>query len=92
MYYFYVLYSLKNGKLYKGVSGDVGRRFLKHSMGGTKSTHNRRPLVLIFMEEFVDKTTALKYENYTKTLEGGVELREKLIRMNIINEHGKLRG
>lgn len=36
MYYFYVLYSLKDGKLYKGVSSDVGNRFLKHSMGGTQ--------------------------------------------------------
>jgi len=68
MYYFHALYSLKDGKIYKGVSGDVGRRFLKHSMGGTKSTHNRRPLVLIFMGEFVDKITALKYENYAHFL------------------------
>ena len=39
MHYFYVLYSLKDEKLYKGYSADLGQRFLKHHMGGTELIH-----------------------------------------------------
>lgn len=33
-HWFYVLYSLKDGKLYKGTCADIGFRFLTHFMGG----------------------------------------------------------
>lgn len=91
MYYFYVLYSLKDQKLYKGVSSDISKRFLKHSLGGTKSTQHRRPLVLIFIEEFADKKTALQYEKFTKSAEGGTKLREKLNLLDILDRNGKLK-
>jgi hypothetical protein len=49
MYYFYVLYSLKDGRLYKGSSGNIGQRFERHAAGGTASTKHHRPLVLIYL-------------------------------------------
>ena len=42
-------------------------------MGGTTSTRNRRPFVLIYVRKFEDKSLALKFERYSKTPEGGLE-------------------
>ncbi len=59
-------------------------------MGGTISTTNRRPLLLIYVKKFQSKNEALGYERYVKTLEGGVELKDLLMRLNIISLNGKL--
>jgi len=90
VHWFYVLYSLKDGKLYKGTCSDLGERFLTHSMGGTISTKNRRPFILIYTKKFEVKSDALAYERYVKTIEGGVELREKLFQLKILSADGKL--
>jgi putative endonuclease len=89
-YWFYVLYSLKDHKLYKGTCADVGARYLSHCCGAAPSTRFRRPLVLIFVKEFHLKSDALAYERYCKTIHGGVELREILKAMNILSETGHL--
>ena len=91
VYYFYVLYSLKDGKLYKGITGDVGKRYLKHCTGGNTSTRNRRPLVLIYVQSFESQSEALKYERYSKTLEGGTALRQELTKVNLLDEQGGLK-
>ncbi len=75
--YFYTLYSLKDKRLYKGVTSDLGNRFIRHNSGGVKSTKNRRPLILVY-SEFVDPKVAYKKETYYKSLRGGVELKQKL--------------
>jgi putative endonuclease len=89
-HWFYVLYSLKDHKLYKGVCEDVGKRFLAHSFGATTSTKQRRPLTLIYLQSFETKSEALAFERYSKSLEGGVELRQKLLSLGILDENGKL--
>ena len=38
MYYFYVLYSIKDHKLYKGFSGDIPSKLWKHFNGGVNAT------------------------------------------------------
>lgn len=92
MYYFYVLYSLKDHQLYKGVTSDVSKRLIEHNSGRTRSTKPRRPFVLLYYEEYCDKTSALKREKMSKTLEGGAQLRQKLIEMSLLNEEGKLQN
>ena len=92
MFYFYVLYSLKDGKLYKGYSEDVAQRFLKHASGATKSTKHRRPLILIHIEQFESKEKAMERERWSKSLEGGATLRAMLKEKNILNDTGKLNG
>jgi len=89
-HWFYVLYSLKDHKLYKGTCSDLGARFLNHSMGGTISTKHRRPLILIFLKKFDTKSEALEFERFVKTLQGGIQLREKLFQLGIISSTGKL--
>lgn len=91
MYYFYVLYSLKDNKLYKGFSENASARLIRHNAGGSTSTRNRRPLVLIYLEQFTTKQEAMARERWSKTLEGGSELKEILISKGILDSESKLR-
>ena len=90
MFYFYVLYSLKDEKLYKGYSENIAARLLKHNAGGNISTKNRRPFALIYLESFLSKQEALDRERWSKTLEGGSELKQILISNGILNSKSKL--
>ncbi len=90
MNFIYVLYSLKDHKLYKGSTSDISKRILRHNSGGNASTANRKPFVLVHLETFIDKTTALKRENYLKSPEGGFKLKEFLRNQNILDENNKL--
>ena len=76
MYYFYILYSLKDHRLYKGSCSDFPKRFIRHNSGGNKSTAHRKPLVLIHIEIFEEKQSAQARERFFKTLEGSVELKK----------------
>ena len=75
MYYFYILYSLKDHKLYKGSCEDFPKRFIRHNSGGNKSTAHRKPLVLIHIEIYEDKKPAQARERFLKSLEGSAELK-----------------
>jgi len=67
MYCTYVLYSLKDRKLYIGSTSDLKRRLEEHFCGKSKSTCSRRPLKIIFCEYFISKKDALRREEYFKT-------------------------
>ena len=81
----YVLYSLKDHKLYIGYTTDLGKRIENHNAGGTTSTATRRPLKLIFCEYYLSKQDAMRREKYFKTTAGkkGLKLmlRETLIEL-----------
>ena len=65
-YYTYILYSKKNDKYYIGYTSDINSRLEKHNLGGTKSTRNGRPWILVYKEEYNTKTDAIKRENEIK--------------------------
>mgnify|MGYP001191602557 CR=1 FL=1 len=90
MYYFYVLYSIKDHKLYKGFSGDIPSRLLKHFNGGVNSTKFRRPLVLIHLESFDSKSEAIARESWSKSLEGGIALKQLLVSKGILDSNFSL--
>ena len=90
MHYFYVLYSLKDHKLYKGYSGDVGSRFEKRQYGATKSTKHRRPLVLIYLESFMLASEARARETWSKSKDGGPALKMLLREKGILDNDNKL--
>lgn len=77
-YYVYVLRSQKDGRLYTGYTSDIEKRLRDHNAGNTKSLRNRRPLKLVYLEEFDTKAKAIARERYFKTPEGGVQ-KKKLI-------------
>ena len=90
MYFVYILYSLKDNKLYKGSTSDIAKRLRRHNDGGNASTAYRKPFVIIHLELFEDKSLALKRENYLKTPEGGSKLKSYLKEKLILNEAGIL--
>ncbi len=67
MWYIYTLKSLKDGRLYTGMSKNPEKRLLEHNFGMTESTKYRRPLKIIYKEECGDRTTARKREKYLKS-------------------------
>jgi len=69
-YCVYILYSLKDNKLYIGFTTDIKRRFAEHQSGNSKSTAPRRPFKLIFCEYYLTKEDALRREKYFKTTAG----------------------
>ena len=87
MHFVYVLYSLKDHKLYKGATSNLQKRIIRHNSGGSKSTAHRKPFVLVHVEQFEDKSMALKRELFLKTLEGGSKLIEFLKKQKILNEN-----
>jgi len=70
MFYVYVLKSLKDNKRYIGFTENLQRRLFEHNNGLVKSTKNRRPLELIYHEEFVSKKDALLREKFLKSGHG----------------------
>ncbi len=77
-YYVYVLRSQKDGRLYTGFTSNIEKRLRDHNAGNTKSLRYRRPLKLVYYEEFNTKAEAIARERYFKTPEGGA-LKKKLI-------------
>ena len=70
MYTVYVLKSEKDSKRYIGFTENLDRRLFDHANGLVKSTRNRRPLVLIYKEEFTDKMEAQLREKFLKSGQG----------------------
>ena len=77
-HYVYVLRSLKDGRLYTGYTTNIESRLRDHNTGHTKSTKHRRPLELVYSEEFETKKEAVDRERFFKTPEGGI-LKRKLM-------------
>jgi putative endonuclease len=69
-YFTYVLFSLRDHKLYIGYTSQLESRLIQHHEGLNKSTKHRRPLKLIYFEGHISKASALKRENYFKTSAG----------------------
>lgn len=81
MYYVYILYSLKDKKLYTGRALDLCERLEKHNKGWVKATRDRRPLILVHCEVFRRAKEAFLREKELKYPSAGgfkKELREKL--------------
>ncbi len=66
-YYIYII-ECSDGLLYTGFTNDISRRFDEHQNGLNKScfTYKRRPLKLIFHQEFNDVEQAIYFEKKIK--------------------------
>ena len=78
MFYTYVLYSLKDSKLYIGYTQNLKLRIEQHNKGNVSSTKNRLPLKLIYFEACINQTDALKREKYLESYYGKMFLRKRL--------------
>ena len=70
MFYVYILQSEKDQKRYIGFTTNFERRLSEHNSGLVKSTKNRRPLKIIYLEEFESKDEAMNREKEIKAKKG----------------------
>ncbi len=78
MHWVYVLRSRVNQNFYIGCTSDLEQRLKSHEAGEVRSTKARRPLDLIYKEEYLDKYEAFKIERFYKTSRGKRLLKEKI--------------
>lgn len=74
-YYVYVLFSLKDKKLYIGYTTDLRARLTNHAQGRVRTTFLRRPLNLIYYEYFVNQKDAKSRERFLKSGFGRSQLK-----------------
>ena len=68
MHYVYIV-RCSDGSLYTGWTTDIERRISAHNAGkGAKYTRSRRPVELVHLESFEEKTAAQKRESMIKKL------------------------
>ena len=78
MYFVYVLRNLTSGRRYTGHTADVTQRVSQHNRGITKSTKNRGQWELLYQEEYVSRSEAMKREKFFKSGIGREELKRIL--------------
>jgi putative endonuclease len=67
MIYVYAIQSIKDGRIYVGMTADIAKRIQQHNNGLTFSTRLFAPWKLIHSESFPDRITARKREKYLKS-------------------------
>ena len=70
MFTVYILRSDKDKKRYIGFTDNLDRRISEHNSGRVVSTKNRRPLNLIYTEQFENKDDAMKREMFLRSPQG----------------------
>ena len=78
VYYVYVIRSERDGSLYKGITNNLERRLVQHSVGKNQSTKNKGPYRLVYFESCTDRTEARKREEYFKSGSGREQLKGSL--------------
>lgn len=75
LYYVYIL-KCSDELLYTGITNNIGRRFCEHQDGLNKTcfTYKRRPVELIFYQEFNDVNQAIFFEKKIKNWSGKKKL------------------
>ena len=84
-YTVYILYSLKDERLYIGYTKNIERRLEQHNLGEVSSTSYRRPLELIYTELYKNKEAAEKREKFLKSLCGS-RIKKRILKQNLENK------
>ncbi len=63
MFYAYVLKSKIDGRLYKGMTGNLEKRLAQHNSGENKSTKGFMPWLLYHYESFSETINILYFNN-----------------------------
>ena len=61
-FFMYIIYSEKRDRYYIGYTGDLETRVEKHNLGATRSTRSGIPWILVYSEEFENKSDVIKRE------------------------------
>ncbi len=84
MHTIYILQSEADGNLYIGCTSHLEARVKEHNHGYVPSTKHRRPLKLIYYEQYEDKFEAYRKERYYKSAVGKRELKKKMYHSGIV--------
>jgi len=82
MYYVYLIKSTRKKWRYIGFTNDLSKRFQEHNIGQVKSTKVYKPFQLIYHEDYLDKTDAIKRELELKTKSQQKEILFKKLKIN----------
>lgn len=81
--FFVYLLRCSDDTLYCGWTTDIDKRVAYHNMGkGAKYTYSRRPVKLVYSEEYSDKPSAMRREWYIKRMSRA----EKLKLLETVNQ------
>lgn len=76
MFTVYILQSLKDGRTYVGQTNNMDDRLLRHNDGQVRATKNRRPLKILFQENFNTRKESMARELWWKSSTGRKKMRE----------------
>ena len=83
MWYFDIIKSNADHKLYFGSTKDLKRRIKEHNAGNVTSTKSRAPFSLVYYEAFLDEYSARNRENNVKSSRGTRSALLKRIRTDL---------
>ena len=67
MYYVYILFSQSTDRYYTGSTNNLERRIQQHNSGYSKYTKHGIPWKIVYVEEFNDRSSAMKREMEIKS-------------------------
>jgi putative endonuclease len=79
-FYVYILYSIKDNKLYIGFTNNLKKRLIEHANGKVLATKNRLPIKLIHYEYFINREDVEARERFLKSGYGRKQFKEILKR------------
>ena len=82
-FYVYILKSEIVEKFYIGSTSDLDKRIKLHNSPRARWTKKYQPWVLIYSEEFISRSEAMKRETFLKSLKG-IEKKLDLIKEKIL--------
>ena len=65
-YFIYILQSEVDSSFYIGYTSNLQQRLAEHNSGKTRYTSRKRPWNIVYFEEFVNKSDAIKREKFLK--------------------------
>ena len=67
-FYYVSIVRCRDNSLYTGITNDIGRRITEHNTGKLKTayTYKRRPVILVFNQEFSNPSQAINFEKKLK--------------------------
>ncbi len=78
-YFVYILQSESDTGYYIGYTSNLARRIREHNLGKTRSLKHRRPLRLVYFEEYSSKSEAEAREQQIKSWKGGTAFKQLLV-------------
>lgn len=75
MFYVYVLYSLSYNSYYTGSTGNLEKRLNEHNSGMCRYTSGRMPWQLVYKEEYLTRSEAVRRERFFKSGKGREQLK-----------------